>query len=139
LIAKAHFVLDCSVTMAWCFEDERTEHSESILDRLQTESALVPSLWSVDAANVMLISERRGRLTTIQTSQFVNVLKSLPIIISPIDADSEMDALLTLARICKLTSYDAAYLALAQRTGLPLATLDRELIAAAPLAGVELL
>jgi predicted nucleic acid-binding protein len=131
------FVVDASVTMAWCFEDEATPASEAVLDQLSGERAIVPGLWTLEVTNVLLAAERRGRLTEAQATRFVSVLSALPIDISPDIAD--LVALLAAGRRHELSAYDAAYLTLAARTGLPLATLDDKLAAAARSAGITLL
>lgn len=131
------FVLDCSVSASWCFEDQVTPHSEAILDRLETETAVAPPIWRLEMANVLAVAERRGRLSVAQSLQLVGFLRALPI-----DEDRDGDALgsvLTLAREYALSAYDAAYLEVAARQGLPLATLDERLAEAARRAGVEVL
>ena len=72
------FVLDTSVTIAWCFEDEVTPYTEAVLDRLETTTALVPPVWQLEVANVLLVGERRKRLTQAQTARFVQLLRALP-------------------------------------------------------------
>ena len=130
------FVLDASVTMAWCFEDEVTPYSEEILDSLEGDSAVVPILWRLEVANVLLVGERRQRLTQAQSARFTELLTALPI-----ETAQEQDAftsLLALGREHKLSAYDASYLGLASRLGLPLATLDDKLRGAARQIGVPL-
>jgi predicted nucleic acid-binding protein len=131
------FVLDASVAMAWCFEDETNRDTESALDRLREDHAVVPSLWAYEVANVVLMAERRGRLTEFQATRFVELLGRLPINVDL--APPEISTVLALGRRHGLSAYDAAYLALAERDGLPLATQDERLRAAAHAAGVPLL
>lgn len=131
-----NFVLDCSIAMAWCFEDEATEFTDSLLEELVGGSTKVPSIWFLEVANVLAISERRGRSNQAQISQFLGLLGSLPIIMDTKTGDKAFTDILTLARTHKLTSYDAAYLELALREGLPLATLDEELKRVASKLGV---
>lgn len=132
-------VVDCSMTMAWCFADEQTDHTQALLTRLRTSRAVVPVLWPLEVCNVLLVGERRGRLTQAQVAQFVVLLRSLPITVDEEAPRRVWDQILTLARQYGLTVYDAAYLELALRRGLPLATLDAALQAAAQAAGITLL
>jgi len=131
------FVLDASVALAWCFEDEATSQTDAVLDRLAEDSAVAPSLWELEVVNVLLVAERHGRITESQTARFVTLLGQLPIHINSADAD--MGAVLAAGRHHGLTAYDAAYLVLAEREGIPLATMDGKLRAAAQAAGVPLL
>lgn len=131
------FVVDASVTMAWCFEDESSPETDAVLDRLGTDAAVVPAVWPLEVANVLLVAERRGRLSEAQSSRFAGLLAQLPIDVD--DHPADIDALAALGRRHELSSYDASYLALAQRVGAGLATLDRRLGGAATRAGVELL
>lgn len=130
-------VIDTSITMAWCFEDESTDETEALLDRVVREGAVVPQLWTHEISNVLLVAERRGRVTEAQSARITSLLSQLPIRIS-LDAPSPAEQL-ALARNHGLTSYDAAYLWLAELLGLPLATLDEDLASAARAAGVETL
>jgi predicted nucleic acid-binding protein len=75
------FVLDCSIAVAWCFEDEATPETDALLDRLRDEGAAVPALWSLEVGNALLQAERRGRLSTAKVAAFVNLLAGLPIAI----------------------------------------------------------
>ena len=131
------FVLDASVTMAWCFEDEKTPYSEGVLDTLEKTQAVVPTLWQLEVANVLLVGERRQRLTQAQTTRFVELLGGLPIEVT--DTPQKLSSTLTLGRTYSLSAYDASYLDLAAGSGLPLATLDASLRIAASRMGVALL
>jgi predicted nucleic acid-binding protein len=136
------FVLDASVTMAWCFEDEATPHSDAVLERLADEAALVPSLWELEVSNVLLLAERRGRITESKATRFVTLLTQLPIHIDPVGPDiggTDMATTLATGRHHGLTAYDAAYLVLAEREGILLATRDAKLRSAARDVGVALL
>jgi len=105
------FALDCSMTMAWCFEDEATPYSESVLEALAEGEAVVPPLWSLEVANVLVVGERKKRLLPAQSLRFVELLQSLPI---TLDADVRpLGEILGLAREQGLSSYDASYLDLA--------------------------
>lgn len=131
------FVVDASVTLAWCFEDEETPETEQILDLLTEETAVVPGLWELEVANVLLLGERRGRLTEAQSARFMALLQQLPILVDA--ASTDMASVLAVGRRHGLTAYDAAYLLLAQREGLPLATRDAKLREAAATVGVRIL
>lgn len=134
----SRFVLDCSVTAAWCFEDECDEYAEAMLDRLVKGEGLAPALWPLEMANVLLVAERRARLTRAQAERLAELLRELPIAIDAGTAERAMGGTLALARDQRLSAYDAAYLELAMREGVPLATRDRSLRAAAKRCGVPL-
>lgn len=130
------FVVDANVTMAWCFEDEATEATEAVLDRLRSERVLVPAIWPLEVANVLLVAQRRSRVNEAQIGRFVHLLAQLPIDVDETSAD--VASPVALSRTHELSSYDASYLLLAERAGLPLATLDDRLAKAAARAGVPL-
>lgn len=131
-------VLDNSVALAWCFKDARTPLSLAMLDRVTLEGAVAPQLWPLEALNVLLVAERRGRIDRDLRLRLIEFLTALPIRIDPETADRTWGATARLAEAYRLTAYDAAYLELAQRLGLPLATQDARLAAAARAAGVGL-
>lgn len=133
------FVLDASVTMAWLFEDEATRTTEALLDRLNSEEALVPTLWAYEVGNVLLMAERRKRITEAQGRRFSQLLESLPISISDSHLISLWSSAIVVARAHGLSVYDGAYLDLAMREGMPLATRDKALRKAARKLGVEIL
>ncbi len=133
------FVLDVSVTMAWCFKDEASPQTWAILERLQDEGAVVPPLWASEAANVLLLAERRKRITAAQVSAFVDQLLRLPIRVAEQTIERTFREICSLGRSARLTAYDAGYLDLAIRRQLPLATTDRALMAAAGQMGVVVL
>lgn len=133
------FVLDCSITMAWLFVDEKVDLTEKILTRLTEEEAVVPSLWILEVVNVLLIGEKRKRISAAQSVRFLETLKSLPINIADEITLNHSELLISVARAHHLSAYDAAYLDLALRLGIPLATLDGNLMKAANKSGVELL
>jgi predicted nucleic acid-binding protein len=130
------FVLDCSITLAWFFEDETDAHADAVRDSLASVSAVVPALWPLEVANALLTGERRKRTTEAKTTAFLTLLKSLPITTDDETATRAWQEALHLARAQNLSAYDAAYLELALRLGLPLATLDRPLKVAAKAVGV---
>lgn len=135
----SQWILDCSTTMAWCFSDEASPRADAALDRLKHDEAIVPSLWIYEVQNVLLVGERRGRILAAQTDQFIAHLRTLNIIVERTASPIMQEECLLLARQYQLTAYDAAYLELAVRYGLPLATLDDRLAAAAVRAGVSLI
>jgi predicted nucleic acid-binding protein len=131
-------VLDASIALAWCFEDETGAYSDGILDLLTHDAeAVVPAIWPLEVGNALLAGERRRRLTAAATNQFLDRLTMLPILIDAPELRRTFEAVLRIARETGLTSYDAAYLALALRQRLPLASLDKGLIAAARRANAE--
>jgi predicted nucleic acid-binding protein len=131
------FVLDSSITLAWLFEDETNAYAEAVEDSLVVASARVPLLWPLEVANGALVGERRKRTTEAKVMQFLSLLKSLPIKADEETAAQAWQETLQLARTHNLSVYDAAYLELAMRRCLPLATLDEDLAAAADAVGVE--
>lgn len=128
-------MVDASVTMAWCFADEASAGADTVLDRLETEEAVVPPVWPLEVANVLLVAERRGRLSEAQAARFVELLEQLPISVD--DARTDVEAILGIGRRHQLSSYDASYLVLAARLGAPLATMDSRLGEAAERAGIR--
>jgi predicted nucleic acid-binding protein len=132
------FVLDASVTMAWCFEDEASVYCDRVLDLLAQETALAPVVWPLEIANVLLVAERRGRLRTEEVFSLAQWLCTLRIAVDNVDLRWVLSVVMNLARAHGLTSYDAAYLELAMRRKLPLATEDNRLRAAAVASGVAL-
>jgi predicted nucleic acid-binding protein len=133
------FVVDNSVVMAWCFEDEASTYTEGVLDQLRQTQALVPAIWPLEVANVLLIAERRDRLNEAQTAHFAQLLQTLPILVEEVDVGRILGPVLAVGRAHRLSAYDAAYLELAARQGLPLATQDTRLRKAAGSAGVAVL
>jgi predicted nucleic acid-binding protein len=130
-------VIDASLTMAWCFEDEATVGADTVLDRLIHDEAVVPGLWELEVTNVLLVAERRARITEAQVARFLGLLAELPIRVD--NSPTDITALLSAGRRHGLNAYDAAYLVLAESLDVPLATLDAELAAASRNAGVDLL
>ena len=125
------FVLDASIVMAWCFADEADAYADKVLDALITAKASVPSIWPFEIGNVLLVAERRKRLSEADSARFLALLWQLPIAVEPEPPQRMLREILALARGCKLSTYDASYLDLAMRYGLPLATNDEELRKAA--------
>jgi predicted nucleic acid-binding protein len=123
--------------MAWCFEDETNPYSESLLARLEADQeAFVPSLWPLEVANALVMAKQRGRVTETQIIGFLEDLGEFAIRVDTQGIDRALTEVRFLAEQYRLTSYDAAYLELAMRTGVPLATVDGDLLEAALAAGV---
>lgn len=132
-------VLDASVAVAWCFEDEKTPFTEGVLDLLSAGTeVLTPAIWPFEVANALLVAERRKRITVAQVTALLRRIAGLPISVEPIEARHAFEQILSVARQQNLTEYDAAYLELALRAGLPIATLDDKLKQAARLVNVGL-
>jgi predicted nucleic acid-binding protein len=123
----AEFILDTSVTMAWCFEDEANSYADAVLDSLVEKGALAPSIWPLEVGNVLVVAERRERIARSESERFLRLLQQLPIAVEHLSDQRMFETVLDLAREQGLSSYDASYLDLAMQTGLPLATLDRAL------------
>ena len=132
------FVLDTSVAVSWFFDDEAGEYTTAVLESLTGCEAVVPSLWSLEVANVLLVAERRNRCSEAEAIRFIELLESLPIVTDDTTARRALHQTYQLAREYGLTSYDAAYLELSMRLGLPLATMDQQLVAAATKAGAAI-
>lgn len=134
------FVVDASMTLSWCFEAESTPFTEAILDSLTKDfEALVPAIWPLEMANALLVGERLKRVTTAEVSSILKRIVDLPISVDPIRVESAFGTILFLARKEHLSEYDASYIELALREGVPLATLDERLRHAASNSGVPLI
>jgi predicted nucleic acid-binding protein len=133
------FILDCSIAVAWCFEDEASEACDALLERVRDEGALVPSLWYLELGNVMIQAERRGRIMPADVSTRLELIGDLPIVIDDETPPRAFHETLALARAQNLTTYDATYLELAIRRGLPLATNDKRLRSAGIHTGVQII
>jgi predicted nucleic acid-binding protein len=125
------FVVDNSVVMTWCFQDEVNPYAEAALDSLTEAVAVVPAIWPLEVINVLLVAERKGRLREADSVRFISLLTQLPIMIDRSWPERMMKDLLAIGRAHDLSSYDTAYLELAMRQGLPIATLDQKLLEAA--------
>ncbi len=132
------FVLDGSVTMAWYFKDEINDYALAVRDGMIQSQAVVPSLWPLEVANTVVVGERRKRSTPAQALTWLGFLGSLPIVVDGETSTRAWGETLGLARAHNLSAYDAAYLELAMRRGLPLATLDEKLKAASSAVGVAI-
>jgi predicted nucleic acid-binding protein len=132
------FVVDNSVVMSWCFQDEINRYADLILNGLEEATAFVPSIWPLEVGNVLLVAERNHRLSEADSVRFLTLLSELPIVIEPEEPERMFKEILALARKHNLSSYDASYLDLAMRKGLAIATLDRNLLTAARRSQVPL-
>jgi predicted nucleic acid-binding protein len=136
---RAGLVLDASVALSWCFDDEATAATREVLRGLHTDRAVAPSLLPLEIANVLTLAERRRRIDRSRVAEFIGLIDSLAIEIDGQTSARALHAVLDLARDKALTAYDASYLELALRLGLPLATKDVALRRAAVPLGVRLL
>ncbi|MDE3022767.1 MAG: type II toxin-antitoxin system VapC family toxin [Pseudomonadota bacterium] len=137
------FVLDNSVTMRWLFADGSADdlaYANRVLDFMEREQAeaIVPSLWGLEATNVIAKAEVRGIVTEARSMEFVGLLKQMAIIPDAMTFESSLSDTLQFARRHGLSAYDASYLELALRNGTPLATLDEGLKKAMSQSGVDL-
>lgn len=134
------FVLDSSLAMAFVFQDEATPRTDSVLDGFgRGDEAVTPSLWRWEVGNALLMAERRKRITAAEGNRHLVALQTLPIATDEDASREAWSATLLLARAHELTLYDAAYLELAMRLGVPLGSLDTELRNAGGAEGVKLL
>lgn len=134
-----NFVLDASVALSWVFPDEKPEYSMRVRERLRTEFAIVPGLWSLELTNIVALSLKKGRITKAGFDEALALFTSIPVIADEATFRAAWGPTLLLAVDYGLTAYDAAYLELAQRRKLPLATLDDDLRKAAKKAKVKLI
>ncbi len=135
----SRFVVDASVVLTWCFPDENSPLAQRVAQMFkQGDSAIAPSFWPHEVLNALLVGEKRKRISTGLIQTFLADLAALPIVLQELPADNVFDRIQSLSRKHGLTAYDAAYLDLAKTNGLPLATLDEDLIRACGKAVVEL-
>ncbi|MFV2058518.1 MAG: type II toxin-antitoxin system VapC family toxin [Thiohalomonadales bacterium] len=135
------FVLDNSIAMRWLLSSTKTsdqKYAENILISLPDVEAVVPSFWRLEVSNVLLGAERRSDINQGDSETFLIQLELLPIHVDSLTQHQAFSRIISIARSYKLTSYDASYLELALREGLPLATLDRDLLKAAKKANVQI-
>jgi predicted nucleic acid-binding protein len=133
---RASFVLDASVAACWAFDDEQHPVADIAFTSIRTQDALVPSLWWFEVRNILIVNERRKRISESDTTIFLRELSRLRI---REDGEHQETTVLRIARTHRLTVYDAAYLELALREDVPLATLDNELSSTARLEGAKLM
>ncbi|OGT07312.1 MAG: DNA-binding protein [Gammaproteobacteria bacterium GWF2_41_13] len=134
-----NFVLDASIALAFCFSDEATTETEILLDQLKTDVAIVPAHFGLELGNVLMGAERRKRITEKQIAEFLFLLEEINIQVDSETAERSFHDILLLAHSEKLTTYDAAYLELALRLKIPLATKDKLLQKAAKNKHIALL
>jgi predicted nucleic acid-binding protein len=130
------FVLDASIPACWALQDEEDPKADTAFARIKSDEAVVPSLWWFEIRNILVVSERRKRITESDTGVFLRDLAGLRV---RVDREPEESVVLRLARTHGLSISDASYLELAVREAIPLATLDAQLTAAARAEGSELL
>jgi len=131
------FVLDCSMALAWFMSDEVYAPAYDCLQLLEEQTALVPANWPFEVVNALVVAQRRGRITLATAQLILSKLSALPIEIEQISGLSDMSRTFELSHRANLSAYDAAYLELAIRKKLPLATVDQQLAAAARSANVS--
>jgi predicted nucleic acid-binding protein len=131
-----NLVLDASVALSWCFEDEEDDYALSVLRALRESEAIVPSLWPLELVNGLTTAERKRRIGAAEAARFLNAVKALPVVVEPLSREAAFGAVRLLAHKHRLSAYDAAYLDLAVRLGVPLATLDKPLRNAAAAEGL---
>lgn len=130
------FILDCSIAASWGLADESSALAQLAQERLKTDVAFVPRIWWYEIRNLLVVNERRKRLTQNDSATFLHLLAGFPI---QIDETLDEVPIFQLARRHQLSFYDAAYLELARSRSAPLATLDNALRSAAAAEGVSLL
>ncbi|MFO1025558.1 MAG: type II toxin-antitoxin system VapC family toxin [Acetobacteraceae bacterium] len=131
-------MLDSSATLAWTLPGDGSAATDALLEAVGRDGAAVPTQWSLETANVLLIAERRGRITAAERRQALDILMALPIQIHAQPILATFSSIVDLAAAHDLTVYDASYLDPAISTALPLATLDRALRQAAHRVGLAL-
>jgi len=132
------FVIDNSVVMAWCFQDQTSKYTEAVLEKLEASEAYAPAIWTLEVGNVLLMAERKNLLSKADVIRFLSLVQGLPIVVEQESPDRMLTEIPALAREHSLSTYDASYLDLAMRLGVPLATQDRALTMAAKKCGVYL-
>lgn len=136
---KPAFVVDSSVALAWCFHEEATPATIALFHRMADDIALVPSWWFLELSNVLVLGEKKRRITPAEITEFIEIVDRFNLEIDNEGPGRAFTHLLPSCRTYNLTSYDALYLDLAIRRQLPLATLDKDLRTAAKKLGVKLL
>ncbi|WP_375452694.1 type II toxin-antitoxin system VapC family toxin [uncultured Devosia sp.] len=132
-------MLDASITLAWSFEDERTPPVDAVLDQISDFGAVAPQLWPLEVANTLRLAARRGRIPLDRVAGILSSLTALDIEIDTETVGRAWTTILNIADKHDLTVYDASYLELAIRRGLPLATGDKALVRAARAEAVSVL
>jgi predicted nucleic acid-binding protein len=132
-------VIDSSVALSWCFEDEASAEMDSIFEHVRDQGAVVPGIWHLEVGNILLQAEKRGRIKTSDVTARLALITELPIMTDHETTTRAWREILTLARAEALTTYDTTYLELAVRRGLPLATKDDALLSAAKRLGIAVI
>ena len=130
-------VIDASVGLAWCFPDEASDYADRVLVALKGYTILVPALWATEITNAVLVAERRKRIRQPEIRRFVELLGDLTVVMDSQTVTDSIGNILPLGREFGLSAYDAAYLDVAMRHGVPLATLDGNLRKAGRKAGID--
>jgi predicted nucleic acid-binding protein len=131
-------VIDASVSLGWVFEDESDAYADGVLDALRASEAVAPALWPLEVTNGLLTAERRGRISSAEAIAILRTLMMLPIVVEPFSRTDAFTAVHGIGQKHRLSAYDATYLELARRLGVPLATADRALRDAAHAEGVAI-
>jgi predicted nucleic acid-binding protein len=131
-------VIDASVALAWCFPDEASDYADSVLLALENETAIVPAIWAVELANALLVGERRKRIHQPEVRRFVELVMGLSVVQDGQASADTVSNIVPLGREYNLSAYDAAYLDVAVRHEIPLATLDHALRKACTTAGIKI-
>lgn len=124
-------VIDASIALSWCFADERNDASQRLLERVILKGALVPNLWHLEVCNSLIIGEIKGRISIESIVEQFKNFSDMPIEVDPQTSVAAWGSIARIARAHKLTSYDAAYVELAHRYSIELATRDEAMIKAA--------
>lgn len=132
-------VIDTSIALSWCFEDEASPETDLLFGRVRDDGGIVPGLWHLELGNVLLQAEKRGRISAKDIGIRLDLIAGLPIVTDQETTARAWREILTIARAERLTTYDATYLELAARRGVPLLTKDTELARAARRVGVQVL
>lgn len=133
------FVLDASIALSWCFKDESTASTDQALKQLEIEQAFVPEIWSLEISNILILAERKKRIKYADIVQFLELINKLNIEIDNENSIKAFNEILSLAHSEKITTYDASYLELSMRKGMPLASKDLQLRKVAERLGIKLL
>jgi predicted nucleic acid-binding protein len=131
-------VVDASVVLAWCFPDESSDYADAVLLALEDQTVVVPAIWPVEITNGLLVGERRKRIRQPEVRRFIDLLKELSIVADARSVTDTISNVLPLGRQYDLSAYDLAYVDVALRHQLPLATLDAALQRAARTAGIKI-
>ncbi len=125
------FVVDNSVVMSWCFEDERNSYCDAVLESLADGEAFVPGMWPLEVGNVLLVAERKKRFTEASVVRFLELVSGLPLTVEQETPERMLKEIVSIAREQGISTYDASYIDLAMRLGLPMSTLDASMRKAA--------